>query len=282
MKPLIKLVQLGRMAYRPALAQQHKYVEKLSKRGGYEEAEAAGYLLAVEHDPVYTVGMRARKDYRSQADTLTTRTGAEYVETDRGGLITFHGPGQMVIYPILDLKRFITNDPEAAKVGCKTKQGRVVGMRWYVHTLEQTVMDTLGDPAFGIPTHRSPHTGVWTSMTPLQGSSSSTSTSNESDSTPHLDAQEKKICAMGVHNSNLVTSHGLALNCNIDLDWFGHIVPCGIPDRGVTSISKVLGKEVTTQTVLPHFIRHFQDKFQCSIQVEDNRTTVASEECKMT
>lgn len=270
MKPLIKLVQLGRMAYRPALAQQHKYVEMLSKRSGTEEANASGYLLAVEHDPVYTVGMRARKDYRNQADTLTSRTGAEYVETDRGGLITFHGPGQMVIYPILDLKRFITADPDAAKVGCKTKQGRVVGMRWYVHTLEQTVMDTLGDPAFGIPTHRSPHTGVWTSMNTLHGSSS-TSLSNASDScsTPHLDAQEKKICAMGVHSSNLVTSHGLALNCNIDLDWFGHIVPCGIPDRGVTSISKVLDEEITIQTVLPHFIRHFQDKFQCSVQVDD-------------
>merc|ERR1719357_1142366 len=106
------------------------------------------------------------------------------------------------------------------------KQLRVMGMRWYVHTLEQTVMDTL-HAAYGLKTHRSPHTGVWT-------------TSGGQD-----ENEEKKICAMGVHNSDLVTSHGLALNCNIDLAWFDHIVPCGIEGKGVTSLTQELGRVTT-------------------------------------
>ena len=117
-----------------------------------------------------------------------------------------------------------------------------MGMRWYVRTLEQTVIETLAAAEFNLAGFRSPHTGVWVNSTnPGMG--------------------ECKICAMGVHNSDLVTSHGLALNCNVNLDWFGHIVPCGIPDKGVTSLSSELNKNITVQDVEPILIENFEKNF---------------------
>lgn len=239
----VQLVQLGRLAYSPALGVQHKFVQKLHEfRQSTQEADTPqGFLLAVEHEPVYTVGLRDRRGYRDQQDRLRS-LGADYVETDRGGLITFHGPGQMVIYPILDLTRFIGQ-------GCQTtKAGRVMGMRWYVHTLEQSVMDTLAE--FQVETHRSPHTGVWTQ---IKGKLS----------------EERKICAMGVHSKDRITSHGLALNCDVDLAWFNHIVPCGIQGKGVTSLTQILNRQVTIQSVLPYFIRQFEKNFKCSVRTQE-------------
>merc|ERR1712018_342355 len=122
----------------------------------------------------------------------------------------------MVVYPVLDLKHFYKSKYPSSR----PKQIRVLGMRWYVDALEQTVMDTLAHTNFQIETHRSPHTGVWTTRPSVTSSGGQ-------------EEEEVKICAMGVHNSDLVTSHGLALNCNVDLSWFDHIVPCGIEDKGV-------------------------------------------------
>ena len=110
--------------------------------------------------------------------------------------------GQLVVYPILNLKEFA---PEVAA------RKALLGMKWYIHNLEQLVIDLCQD--YGISANRSPHTGVWVG--------------------------NNKICAMGVHNSKLVTSHGLALNCNTDLDWFSHIVPCGIQGRYARSLDRI-------------------------------------------
>lgn len=239
---LVHLVQLGRLAYRPALQAQHKFAQKLAefRLKTPDNNRPRGFLLAVEHDPVYTIGLRDRRQYGGDAERLRN-LGADYVETDRGGLITFHGPGQLVMYPVLDLAQF------AGESGCRRdgRAGKVMGMRWYVHTLEQVVIDTLADRPLGVTAHRSPHTGVWTT--------------DESGA-------DRKVCAMGVHSKDLITSHGLALNCNVDLAWFNHIVPCGIPDKGVTSLTQVLDREVTAESVLPHLVRHFEKNFKCSVR----------------
>ena len=257
-KPVVNLVRLGCTKYMPVLKLQHELAEKIKRsRPTSEESKrmkqgnvGENYLLVLEHNPVYTVGMRDRNHYAEEAkNTNFAALGADFVETDRGGLITFHGPGQLVVYPILDLKTFIPSN--ALFHG---KKANLIGMRWYVETLEQTVIDLLKDN-FSLEAHRSPHTGVWLG-------------SEEK-------GDERKICAMGVHNSQLVTSHGLALNCNTDLKWFSHIVPCGIEGKGVTSITKEINlnctkDEVTVESTIPHYIDSFQRNFQCDIKERDN------------
>lgn len=114
-------------------------------------------------------------------------------------------------------------------------------MKWYVDTLEEVVIKVCEE--FGLPGNRSPHTGVWIG--------------------------ENKICAMGVHNSQLITSHGLALNTNIDLNWFDKIIPCGIEDRGVTSLSKELNRRVNIEEVDPVLVKHFAEQFSCQMSESD-------------
>ena len=167
--------------------------------------------------------------------------GAEFVRSNRGGLITFHGPGQLVAYPILDLRQFV-NLKQADK---RSKRLHLLGMKWYVNTLEEVVIQTL-KKGFNIEAFRSPHTGVWVQ---------------------HRE-QEKKICAMGIHSKDLVTCHGLALNYDIDLSWYHHIVPCGIEDKGVTSLSQHLQRPVSVQDVEPHLLKQFEECFGC--QIDDN------------
>ena len=214
------------------------------------------YILVLEHTPVFTIGMRNRENYAKEAkSSYFTGLGADYVETNRGGLITFHGPGQLVVYPILDLKNFVPNTTLF-----HGKKGNIIGMRWYIDTLEQTVIDLLKDK-YSLEAYRSPHTGVWIG-------------NEEKDN-------ERKICAMGVHNSQLVTGHGLALNCNTDLSWFDHIVPCGIEGKGVTSITKELNldgrnENVTVESVIPLYLESFQRHFQCDINEIDSSDYIQS------
>lgn len=175
-------------------------------------------LVLVEHDPVYTVGIRT-KDYSKEDEEKLINLGAEFHRTNRGGLITFHGPGQLVAYPIIDLKQFETS------------------VKWYVCQLEKMIIRLCAE--FGIKGETSPDTGVW--------------------------VEDKKICAIGIHGSRYIMTHGLALNCNIDLKWFKYIVPCGIEGKGVTSISKELNQEVTIHDVIPLFKNAFKDQFQCTL-----------------
>ena len=122
-----------------------------------------------------------------------------------------------------------------------TKRLKVLGMKCYVHDLEEVVIQTLKN-GFGLEGFRSPHTGVWVDK-----------------------IEEKKICAMGVHNSDLVTCHGLALNCDIDLKWFKKIVPCGIEGKGVTSLTQELQRQVSIQEAEIHLVEQFQRIFNCEI-----------------
>jgi len=243
----LTILRLGRMGYQQALAVQHRLVEKV-------KAGREGVLVLVEHDPVYTTGMRT-KVYSLEEETRLKALGADFVRTNRGGLITFHGPGQLVAYPIIDLKKVAPKE---------SRRKAMLGMKWYVENLEQVVIDLLSS-SYSLHGFRSPHTGVWLKT---RG--------------PH---QMSKICALGVHNSDLVTSHGLALNCTTDMSWFDQIVPCGIQvdhslpykdlhscqGAGVTSLAQMVrGEDVSVDTVGETLIGHFGETFNCeSRDIED-------------
>jgi len=180
-------------------------------------ANECGYLIIVEHEPVYTVGIRQR-EYDSVLEHNLIKLGAEFKRTKRGGLITFHGPGQLVAYPILNLKYFQPS------------------VRWYVANLETTVIN-LCNETYGLNAVTTSDTGIWIG--------------------------NRKICAMGVRCSRYITTHGLALNCNTDLSWFKHIVPCGLHGKGVTSLSSIFEKDISVDDVLPYFLQQFSKTFSC-------------------
>lgn len=222
MAHVVHVWNIGRIAYTPALRLQ-KHLTELYKSSIDNSCNAKpinDILLIVEHDPVYTVGIRNR-EYDEKEEMRLKALGAEFHRTNRGGLITFHGPGQLVAYPIMNLKNF--DNP---------------GVRCYVSRIEETII--LMCKSFGIKAERSPHTGVW--------------------------VDDNKICAIGIHASRYITSHGLALNCNTNLNWFKHIVPCGIEGKGVTSLTKELGLEMTMNRTIPHFLRSFGSTFKCKLQ----------------
>lgn len=212
---IVKLLWVGRLKYGPSL-QLQKILSSLHHK--QSDNGICNTLLLVEHDPVYTIGIRSKK-YTEEDEKKLKNLGAEFYKTDRGGLITFHGPGQLVAYPILNLKQFKPS------------------VKWYISQIEQMIIRLCAE--FGIIGATTSDTGVW--------------------------VNDKKICAIGVHGSRYITTHGLALNCNTDLTWFNHIVPCGIEGKGVTSISKELDVNVTIENVLPKFEKIFAETFQCSL-----------------
>jgi len=214
-KKLIKLLKLGQMRYDPCLKLQNHLSDSLKTI----TANECGYLIIVEHEPVYTVGIRQR-DYDSFLERHLIKLGAEFKRTNRGGLITFHGPGQLVAYPILNLKYFQPS------------------VRWYVANLETTVIN-LCNETYGLNAVTTPDTGIWIG--------------------------NHKICAMGVRCSRYITTHGLALNCNTDLTWFKHIVPCGLHGKRVTSLSSIFKKDISVNDVLPYFLQQFSKTFSCDI-----------------
>lgn len=214
MNPRVKVLLAGRLSYGAGLHLQ----KTLSDYHHKHLTKSANTLVLLEHEPVYTVGIR--KGEYTEADEKKLRSlGADFWKTNRGGLITFHGPGQLVAYPILDLKQFRTS------------------IRWYIRQMEHTVIRVCAE--LGIKAMTSPHTGVWVG--------------------------DRKICAIGVHGSRYITTHGLALNCNINLGWFEHIVPCGIEGKGVTSISKEIGADITVDDVIPLFRSAFSEHFECKL-----------------
>jgi len=233
-KPQVKLVNLGLKSYLPTWKIQQKLVEKVKN-----DRKSENFLVLVEHNPVFTTGIRTNV-YDSNEEKKLKHLGADFVRSNRGGLITFHGPGQLVAYPILDLNQFIHSEFSGRK-------RKLLGMKWYIETLEEVIIQTL-KTGFNIEGFRSPHTGVWVNKN-----------------------NEKKICAMGVHNSDLVTSHGLALNCNIDLTWFDHIVPCGIEGKGVTSLSKEMNLPIGIQDAQSYLFEQFEKLYSCQIIESDEK-----------
>lgn len=189
--------------------QQELFEALLARKQAGERTDEAGTLLLVEHPPVYTLGKSGRAENLLVSERELTRLGASFFRIDRGGDITFHGPGQLVGYPILDLERL------------------GMGLRDYIEALEEAVIRTVA--RYGIRGGRiRGASGVW-----LDAES----------------AAPRKICAIGVRASRYVTMHGFALNVTTDLRWFDRIHPCGFVDRGVTSIARETGSEPSMEEV---------------------------------
>jgi lipoyl(octanoyl) transferase len=231
---LINVLQLGRIDYQTALELQATLVE-LRQRGAIGNT-----LLLLEHTPVITLGRNAKMEHVLASRAQLASGGIELFECDRGGDVTYHGPGQLVAYPIFDLRGF---SPRLGAVD-------------YVRKLEEVLIRTCAD--FGIFTGRIEGlTGVWTRplrSVPALGTHAAEASEGIGDCAASENAQrfsEKKIAAIGVHISRGVTSHGIALNVFTDLDAFGLIVPCGIQGRAVTSLNRELAARYATRTIAP-------------------------------
>lgn len=211
---VLSLVHLGRVDYLPALALQRHLVELR------HQDRIPNTLLLLEHPPVLTLGRNSDRTHILADDALLTRRGITVHEINRGGDVTYHGPGQLVGYPILDLRSFTPR----------------LGVLDYVRRLEEVLIRVSGD--FAVPAQRIPgRTGVWT----LAGGS----------------IAEKKLAAIGVHVSRGITSHGFALNLTTDLRDFALIVPCGITDRVVTSLADEADAPPSMEQAANAVARHF-------------------------
>ena len=246
---MISVVQLGTIDYATGLRLQQRLVE-LRKEGRIGDV-----LLLLEHSPVITLGRNANAANVIASSELLSERGVELFECDRGGDVTFHGPGQLVGYPIFDLRGFCS---EAGK-------RKTLGAVEFVRRLEEVLIRTCAD--FGIPAKGiSGLTGVWT------GPPSLSSRAEQDDSLAKRPAEsrdlvptESKLAAIGVHISRGVTSHGFALNVNTDLEFFDLIIPCGIAAKPVTSMAKELNKSIATQDVAHSVSRNFGVVFQSQI-----------------
>jgi lipoyl(octanoyl) transferase len=184
------------------------------------------YLLFCAHPHVYTLGKTGHQENLLVNEQQLNELHASFYKINRGGDITYHGPGQIVGYPLLDLDQFFTD------------------IHKYLRLLEETIILMLAE--YGIKGERYPgYTGVWIDA-----------------SDP---VRARKICAMGVRTSRWVTMHGWALNVNSDLSYFGNIVPCGIDDKAVTSMEKELGRKVNEEEVKEKLKYHFAYLFDCSV-----------------
>lgn len=182
-----------------------------------EQVSTPNYLLFCQHPHVYTLGKSGAAEHLLIDEQRLDLIGASYYKINRGGDITYHGPGQLVGYPILDLDNFFTD------------------IHKYLRFLEEAVILTLKE--YGIEAGRvNGQTGVW--------------------------IEDRKICAIGVRSSRWVTMHGFAFNINTNLDYFGYIVPCGISDKGVTSLQKELGHPVAMHEVETLVKKHFAQLFE--------------------
>ncbi len=212
----VSIKHLGRTEYSEAWEIQKRLFEELlrQKREGAPEEQ---YVLFVEHPHVYTLGKSGHESNLLVNEQFLKQIGATYFHTDRGGDVTYHGLGQLVGYPILDLEH----------IG--------VSLRDYIWSIEESIIRTVTE--YGIVADRlEGATGVWLD--------------------PHS-PRARKICAIGVKASHFVTMHGFALNVTTDLSYFSHINPCGFTDKGVTSIEKETGLRPTLEEVEERFAAHF-------------------------
>lgn len=243
MLPKVHFSDLGTISYNEAWKLQESLQHKLiaGKRstlpaGGPASGGAAGsaakpqqdllpsgYLLFLEHPHVYTIGKSGKWENLLFPDDILRKRGIEVVKTDRGGDITYHGPGQLVGYPVLDLEQF------------------GMGVASYIERLEEVIILTAAH--FGITARRIPsRTGVW--------------------------VDNNKLCAMGIKCSRYVCMHGFALNIRTDLDYYHGIIPCGISDGGVTSFERLCVPAPDKQTVSEILLGHFQELFECKIEIK--------------
>lgn len=221
----IILQDLGHQSYKKIWDYQETLLQQKIKSKQLNET-APDYLIFVEHDPVYTLGKNGKeKNLLINLQSLEEK-GIEYFHINRGGDITFHGPQQLVGYPILDLDNYKTD------------------LGWYLRSLEEVIILTIGE--YGLKGERSPgETGVWLDA--------------------NMKGMERKICAMGIRCSRWVTMHGFALNVNVDLNYFNFITPCGIQNKKVTSIQKELGKAVKMSEVKEKLVKNFELVFDAKV-----------------
>jgi lipoyl(octanoyl) transferase len=206
----INYQDIGIIPYREAWDYQEKLFDGLMKRKLAGEKLFPGHLLFCEHPPVFTLGKSGSKENLLINEHMLEKQGIEFYQINRGGDITFHGPGQIVGYPILDL--------EQLQLGIKT----------YIDKLEESVIMVLKD--YGIKAGRlSGATGVWLD--------------------PSDPSKSRKICAIGVKVGRYITMHGFAFNVNTDLSYYQYINPCGFVDKGVTSMEKELGEKQDMEAV---------------------------------
>lgn len=230
MNKQVNLTDLGLMDYKQAWDYQERlFAEildiKIKNRRKAEYQETPNHLLFVEHPHVYTLGKSGNMANLLVDKVFLQKKGAQFYKINRGGDITYHGPGQIVGYPILDLDNFFTD------------------IHKYLRFLEETIILTLAE--YGLKGERSKgETGVWLDV-----------------GTPFA----RKICAMGVRASRWVTMHGFALNVNVDLGYFDLMIPCGIKGKAVTSLRAELGREIAMEEVRQKLARHFQFLFEAQI-----------------
>lgn len=217
------------MEYKAAWDLQEKLLHEnvaVKSAGNSNSADTTHYLLFTEHPPVYTLGKSGNKSNVLMSDEELAANNISFFHINRGGDITFHGPGQIVGYPILDLEKFYTD----------------IGR--YLRNIEEVIILTLAE--YGLKADRSKgETGVWLD--------------------PDVPGKERKICAIGVRCSRWVTMHGFAFNVNTDLSYFNNIIPCGIANKQVTSLSKELGKEMDINEVKEKVKRNFERIFEAEI-----------------
>jgi lipoyl(octanoyl) transferase len=242
---LISLVQLGTVDYATGLRLQQQLVA-LRK-----EEKIGDVILLLEHSPVITLGRNAKAANVIASPELLAQRGVELFECDRGGDVTFHGPGQIVGYPIFDLRGFAAPDGKRKTLGAVE----------FVRRLEEVLIRTCAD--FATPTKRVPGlTGVWTEDSSHDAHvGTAASAVQRSEASPSGNAAEAKLAAIGIHISRFVTSHGFALNVNTDLSYFNLIVPCGITAKPVTSMQQELGKPLDLNTVAESISRNFGTVF---------------------
>ena len=229
MNKKIQLLDLGNKDYKDTWDYQEELFAaivdlKIQKRNN-PEIVTPNYFLYVEHPHVYTLGKSGDFSNLLLSEKQLTEKGATFYKINRGGDITYHGPGQIVGYPILDLENFFTD------------------IHKYLRFLEEAIILTLAE--YGLKTERSPgETGVWFDV-----------------GTPFA----RKICALGVRASRWVTMHGFALNVNADLGYFDNIIPCGIRGKAVTSMHVELGRELNEEEVKQKIIKHFSVLFESEV-----------------
>lgn len=232
MNKQIIVKDLGHKDYKETWDYQESLFEEIVELKRKNRAEntdlpTPNYFLFVEHPHVYTLGKSGHIENLLIDEAALAKKGASFYKINRGGDITYHGPGQIVGYPIIDLENFFTD------------------IHKYLRSLEEVIIRTLAD--YGIKGERSEgETGVWLDV-----------------GTPFA----RKICAMGVRASRWVTMHGFALNINTDLGYFDNIIPCGIRGKAVTSLNVELSKEkVDTEEVKRYILKHFEEIFGVSIK----------------
>ena len=226
MKPKVYCHYLDKIDYKKGCEYQEALFNEAISRKKTRRTEGSGplpenHLIFCEHPHVYTLGKSGDRENLLIDNHALKEKGAVFYKTNRGGDITYHGPGQLVVYPIFDLEQFFTD------------------IHKYMRFLEESVIKTL--EVYNIKGERSQGlTGVW-----IQSQK----------------PQARKICAMGVKSSRWVTMHGIGFNIHPNLSYFENIIPCGITDKNVTSLSQELDKEITSKEVIPVFLKKMAEQF---------------------